>query len=192
MILNYRIEIFPIYYLCKFERVNPLVMKKIAILPSLILILSMVFMFSSCEDFDLFGDDDDCDKDKMETISLEFELSVQIKYKDGQPFDGKTEFEIIKERCDESQTGYQKAVCISDGNGIYTCNIDALYFLRNKRDKVTAWFTAYHTPFYPPAETTEVAGEDFNYAKAKSLANDDDEVIKMYSITIPTNADGTE
>lgn len=166
-------------------------MKKIAFLSTVVL-LSMLFIFSSCEGFDLFGEEDDCDKDKMETISLEFVLSVQIKYKDGQPFEGKTEFEIIKERCDESQTGYQKAVCTSSGNGIYTYNIDALYFLRNKRDKVTAWFTAYHTPFYPATETTEMAVEDYNYAKAKSVANDDDEVIKMYSITIPTNSDGTE
>lgn len=166
-------------------------MKKIAFL-STFLLVSMLFMFSSCEDFDLFGEEDDCDKDKMETLSLEFQLSVQIKYEDGQPFEGKTEFEIIKERCDESQTGYQKAICTSDGNGIYTYNLDALYFLRNKRDKITTWFTAYHTPFYPATETPEVTGEEFSYAKANSLANDDDEVIKMYSITIPTNADGTE
>lgn len=166
-------------------------MKKIAYQSSFILIISVLFMFSSCEDFDLFGEDD-CDKDKMESISISYDLSVQIKYKDGQFFEGNTELEIVKERCDETQTGYQKAICTSSGNGVFTSNIEPIYFLRNKRDKVICRFTAYHTPFYPPNETTEVTGETFNYEKAESQANDDDEIKKMYYITIPTNADGTK
>lgn len=159
--------------------------------PNLILILVLIAaslsIFTSCPDLE-----DECEKDNMPRISRTFNLSVQIKYKDGIPFEGKTAFFIVKERCDESQTGYFETSGVPGAEGIYTPNTEPLYSFNNKQDKVFFRFTAYHTPYYPPNEVTEVTGETYYYEKAKSEADDYDEITKRYYITIPTNSDGTK
>ena len=164
-------------------------MKKLNSLSTILLFITILVFVSSCETFDLF--EDKCEKDNMPRISRTFTLSIQIKYKDGMPFDGKTEFYIVKERCDGTQSGYFETSGTPDANGIYIPNIEPLYSFNNKQDKVFFRFTAYHTPYYPANEVTEVTGETFNYDKAETGADDYDEISKRYYITIPTNSDGT-
>jgi hypothetical protein len=166
-------------------------MKKHTFFTSICLLFSFLLIISSCDLLDLSKDD--CEDSKLESsIFKTFFMSVQVKYKDGTPFDGKTEFVIVKERCDGSQSGYQNVICTSDSDGIFTPNIEPSYTYNNKKDKVMVRFTAYHTPFYPPTEKTEVTGGDFNASLAESQSDENDEIYKTYSITIPTNADGTE
>jgi len=164
-------------------------MKKYYYSLAILLFSSFLFIPFSC---DLFDTEDDCDKDDKPHISRTFNVSVQIKYKDGVPFEGKTEFFIVKERCNGTQSGYFKTSGSPDGTGKYSPSVEATYSFNNARDKVFFQFTAYHTPYYPPSETTEVAGATFNYDKAKTQADDYDEITETYYITIPTNSDGTE
>jgi len=160
-------------------------MKNLLYTIAFVSLASFLFMYTTCVS------EDECKDDEMPHISRTFILSCQIKYKDGVAFDGITEFEIVKERCDGSQSGYFKINCSSSGDGIFKVNTEPLYSFNNSKDKVTCVFTAYHTPFYPAVETTETTGEVFDYAKANSQADEYDEITKMYNIVIPTNSDGT-
>lgn len=166
-------------------------MKKHTFFTTISLLFSFLLIVSSCDLLDLSADD--CENSKLdEQFSKTFIMSVQVKYKDGNAFEGKTEFVIVKERCDGSQSGYQNVICTSNSDGIFTPNIEPLYSYNNKKDKVMVRFTAYHTPYFPATEKTEVAGGDFNSVIAQSQSDEYDEVHRKYSITIPTNSDGTE
>jgi len=165
-------------------------MKKYLLSLPVLFVAFILLSISSCELFD-FLEDDPCKEDEMPRISKTFLPKVVIKYKDGVAFDGKTEYYIVKERCDGSQSGYMTASGTPDQAGKYEPNLEPLYSYNNKQDKVFFQFTAYHTPYYPAVETTETVGEVFNYEKAQSQSDEYDEIIKTYYITIPTNSDGT-
>jgi hypothetical protein len=157
--------------------------------PLVFILFPLMFMVSSCNLFD--SGDDECDKTKMPFISKTFIISVQIMYKDNVPFDGKTEFYIVKERCDGSQSGSAKNSGTPDESGIYFPGLAPTYNFYNEKDKVYFKFTAYHTPYYPPEETTEVVEDVYYYKDAELKSDENDEIIVTYYITIPTNSDGT-
>ncbi len=162
-------------------------MKKLLTPLMVLIIVPLLFVYTSCPDLS-----DECDKEEMPHISKTFLPSVVIKYKDGNYFTGKVDYFIVKERCDESQSGYFTTTGSPDGTGKYTPPLEPIYSLNNKKDRVFFQFTAFHTPFYPAVLTEETAAASFNYDKAIAESDEYDEIIKTYYITIPTNSDGTK
>ncbi len=158
-------------------------MKKLLFFLVSIVITSMLVSYSGCED--------ECDKTEMPTISKEFSLFVQVKYQDGVLFDGKIDFEIFKMYCNGKQTGYFSGSGSLNQSGYFIWGTPT-YNFSNEDDYVQFKFTAYHTPFYPAVEQTEIVGGKFNYAQAETASNEYDEINKTYYITIPTNSDGTK
>jgi hypothetical protein len=168
-------------------------MKKTFYFTALLSITAVILFFISCDEFDLFGND--CEKDDKDRISATFLISVEIKYKDNVPFDGKVDYVIYKEECDGDQSGLIEATCGSNGNGLYQANYEPLYSLSNLRDKVIFGFIAHYEVVFPTGGSSEKTKElsySFNYNAVKNASDDYDEVIKKYTMTIPTNSDGTE
>ncbi|RLD48131.1 MAG: hypothetical protein DRI88_04225 [Bacteroidetes bacterium] len=156
----------------------------------LLLIVSIVTLiaFTSCTDFfDLSGD---CDETKMPVITKEFSISLEVKYKDGLPFEDEIEFKIYKKRCQGTYYGTYIANIEPNNHGIFTPE-PQMYSLENKKDVISFIFTIQYTPIWPNVEQKEEVIDVLDYDQVKNLSNDDDEVIKMYKLTLPINSDGT-
>lgn len=164
-------------------------MKKITFLTTFSVLFSFLLMVSSCGLFDIF--EDDCSQE-VPRISRTFLMKIQIKYKDGEPFMGKTDYWIVRERCDGSQSGYHESVCTPDATGTFSDNYEPLYSYSDKADKVFFQFTAHYEKVFPHAELTITSSDTYSYEEAMSQSDEYDEIHKTYTLTIPTNADGTE
>lgn len=167
-------------------------MKNLSHLSAFVLMTIILTLFFSCEDW---FEDNNCDETKMPHISKTFLISVQVKYQDNVPFDGKVDYQIYKETCEGETKGVLNAVCGSDGNGLYKANYEPLYSYYNKDDKVIFGFIAHYEVVYPTGgnlEKTTTVSYSYNYQNAESASDEYDEITKTLHLTIPTNSDGTE
>lgn len=132
---------------------------------------------------------EDCEKSEIPTtIFVEFSLFVQVKYNDGQLFDGKIEAAIWKKTCDgkmrsyNAEKGYLNQGYFSVGKSLISMD--------NEKDKIHYRFTAYYTPFYPATELQEEIVGSFDYAQVIAGKDDNDEFEQIFYIEIPTDSDG--
>jgi hypothetical protein len=158
-------------------------------LPVLFLLVSFLLIYPACEKGEF---EEACDKTKMTTMDKDFTLYLQVNYKDGVPFDGRVTLRIYKKYCEGKISGDWTYECTSNQSGLYHSGYYNNYIFRNKNDRVYYEFTAYYTPYFPADEQTKTLNGYFDYASATNASDEYDKVSKTYSMTIPTNEDGTK
>lgn len=149
----------------------------------LIIFLVTTLFIRGCLDFS-----NDCDESEMPSISVSFSFFVQVKYNDNNFFPGQIEAVIYKKTCEGKMSGYRSNKgTLNQG---WYCAGKFLYSFSNSEDKIHYKFLAYHTPFYPATEQTEVIEGSFSYAQIAAGKGDYDEIEKTFFITIPTDSEG--